>query len=64
MVREPDGGVLSKTIIETFEEISFAKDVGIIDNHNSCFAEGSATASDWVFLFVKFFRWGRTFLTA
>ena len=55
MVREPDGRILSKTIIETFEEISFAKDTRIIGNHNSCFAEGSATASDWVFFFIKFF---------
>ena len=56
MVREPDGRILSKTVIETFEEISFAKDTGIIGNHNSCFAEGSAMASDWVLFFVKFFR--------
>ena len=39
MVRKPDGGILSKTIIKTFEEISFAENIGVVGNHNSYFAE-------------------------
>ena len=56
MICKLDGRVFGEAIVETFEEISFAKDIGIIGNHNSCFTEGSATMSDWIFLFIKFFR--------
>ena len=55
MVCKPDGGILGKSIIEAFEEIIFAKNIGVVVDHNSCFAEGGAMASDWVFFFVKFF---------
>ena len=56
MICKPDGGTFSKTIVETFEEISFAKGDGIIGNYDSCLAKRGATASDWVFLFIKFFN--------
>ena len=61
MVCKPNGGIFDESIIEAFEEISFAKDIGVIGNHNSYFAKESATASDWIFLFIKFFRWERQF---
>ena len=39
VICKPDGGVLSKSIIESLEEISLAKDVGVIGNHYGCFTE-------------------------
>jgi len=46
MICKLDGRVFGEAIVEVFEEISFAEDIGVIGNHNSCFAEGSATASE------------------
>ena len=40
MVCKPNGGIFDDSIIEAFEEISFAKDVGVIGNHYGCFAKG------------------------
>ena len=40
-------GIFSEAIVETFKEVSFAKDIGVIGNHDSSFAKESAMASDW-----------------
>jgi len=55
MICKPDSGIFGEAIVEAFEEVSFAKNIGVIGNHNSCFAEGSTSASDWVFFLVEFF---------
>ena len=60
MVCKPDSGIFSKSVIEAFEEVGFAKDIGVIGNHDGCFAEGGTSASDWIF-FVEFFGWERHF---
>ena len=55
MICKPDSGIFGEAIIEAFEEVNFAKDIGVIGNHDSSFAERSATTSNWVFLFTKVF---------
>jgi hypothetical protein len=57
MICKPNGGILNKTIIEALEEISFAKDIGVIGNHDGSFTKGSAMDSDWVLFFAKIFLW-------
>ena len=53
MVCKPDGRAFGETIVEAFEKISFVKDIGVIDNHDSCFAEGGATGETTSVLGVR-----------
>ena len=39
LICKPDGGGFREAIIEAFEEISNAKGLRVIGNHNGCFAE-------------------------
>jgi hypothetical protein len=42
MIGELDNGLISKTIVEAFEEVSHTK--GVIGYHGCCFTEESASA--------------------
>ena len=55
MVCEPDGRIFGESIVEAYEEISFTKDIGVIDNHYCCFTEGTASAGDWILSIIEFF---------
>jgi hypothetical protein len=47
MIDKLDNGRVSKTIVKTFEEVSYAKSV--IGYHCCCFAEGSTSANlNWL----------------
>ena len=39
LICKPNSGSFRETIVETLEEVSNAKDLGFIGNHDGCFAE-------------------------